>query len=64
MKKKEMREVTITYCDYCGKELRGNHSSIEYTDGRKLDFCSTYTSKITKTCLDKHREAELKENKL
>ena len=62
MKKIEMREMTITYCDYCGTELKGNHSSIEYKDGRKLDLCSEYTDKIDKTCLDKHKEEEL--NKL
>jgi hypothetical protein len=62
MKKKETREVIVTYCDYCGAELNSNHSSIEYKDGRVLDFCDEYTTKINKTCLDKHKEQEEKNN--
>jgi len=56
MKKKEIREVTITYCDYCGKVITGNHSSITFKNGKILDFCSTYTKDIDKTCLDKYKE--------
>jgi ribosomal protein L24E len=56
MKKKETREVIVTYCDYCGKELKYGHASILYTDGKVLDFCNEYTNEINKTCLDKYKE--------
>ena len=55
MKKKEMREVIITYCDYCGKEIIPPYSSIEYKDGRKFDLCSDYIEN-GKNCLQKHKE--------
>jgi ribosomal protein L24E len=64
MKKKELKVVTVTYCDYCGKELKYGHASIEYKDGRVMDFCNEYTSKINKTCLDKHKEIHKEENNL
>ena len=56
MKKLEKREVMVTYCDRCKKELKGNYSSVNYDGKEKMDFCSTYTSKINKTCLDYHNE--------
>lgn len=59
MKKIEQRKVTIIYCDRCGTELKGNHASIEYDGKERMDFCSTYTSKIDKTCLDEHKQEEM-----
>ncbi len=54
-----MREITATYCDYCGAELTNTaHSSIEYKDGVIKDFCSTHTRDIEKTCLEKYKEEE------
>lgn len=59
MKQKILREVIVTYCDYCGNELtNSNHSSIIYPDGRIVDLCSTYNNKITETCQDKYRKEE------
>lgn len=58
MNKKEIREVTVTYCDYCKKEIEPPYHSIEYKDGRKLDFCSDYIEN-GKNCLQKHQEEEL-----
>jgi hypothetical protein len=52
MKKKELKEVMVVYCDLCKKELKNNYSSIECKDGNILDFCNNYTNKITKTCFD------------
>ena len=59
MKKLEKREVMITYCDKCSKELKGNYASVEYKGKERMDFCSTYNSKIDKTCLDYHNEEML-----
>lgn len=56
MKQKETREVIVTYCDYCGKELKYGHASIKYKDGKVLDFCNEYTNKINETCLDKYKK--------
>ena len=55
MQKKEMREVTVTYCDYCGKEITPPYSVIEYKDGEKVDLCSDY-NEGKKTCMDKYKE--------
>ena len=57
MKKKEMREVTITYCDYCHKEITPPYSSIEYKDGRKVDLCSDF-KEGEKNCKEKYLEVE------
>jgi hypothetical protein len=59
MKNTVLRKVIVTYCDYCGKELKYGHSTIKYKDGRELDFCNEYTDIITETCLDKHKKEEL-----
>lgn len=56
-----MREVVVTYCDYCGKEIKDHSwSGKEYADGRKLDFHSVYIDENHKTCLQKHEEEEIK----
>lgn len=39
MTKKEMREVVITYCDGCTKEISPPYTSIKYPDGTKVDLC-------------------------
>jgi hypothetical protein len=57
MKRSEIRTIVATYCDYCGAELTHfSHASIEEKDGRKLDFCNTYTNDISETCLDKYKK--------
>lgn len=67
-KRTEMREVTITVCDYCGKDITDySHTGTEDTKtGKKRDFHSMYTGR--KTCLEKVKEEErkayLKENNL
>lgn len=53
MTKKEMREVTVTYCDYCHKEITPPYSSIEYKDGRKVDLCSDF-KEGEKNCKEKY----------
>jgi hypothetical protein len=60
MKKKEIKEVTVIYCDYCGKELKNNYSSIKSEKGIILDFCNTYTKIIETTCFDKYKKENLK----
>lgn len=40
MKRKEMREVTIIYCDYCNEEVKGNFHTIYKKDKSQLHFCS------------------------
>lgn len=55
MKKKEMREVIVTYCDYCGKEIRPPYSSIEYQNGKVVDLCSDYIED-EKSCFDKYKD--------
>jgi len=42
MNREELRTRIITYCDYCGKELRPPYTTIKCKDGRELDFCSDY----------------------
>lgn len=61
MNKKEMREVTITYCDYCGKELTPPYACIEYMDGRKVDLCSDY-KEGKQTCLVKFKNEATRDN--
>ena len=56
-----MREVTVTYCDYCGKEITPPYSSVEYKDGRKLDLCSEYIEN-GRNCLQKHKDFEFRQN--
>jgi hypothetical protein len=58
MKKKEIREMVVTYCDYCGAELKYGHTSILLTDGQALDFCNEYTEEITENCVDKYRKTQ------
>jgi hypothetical protein len=62
MEKKEMREVTVTYCDYCGKEINPPFSCIEHKDGRKVDLCSDY-KEGEKTCFEKYKEGLNKTNR-
>lgn len=56
MKKLEKREVMITCCDYCSKEMTPPYSSIEFKSGLKVDLCSSFISKDIKTCKDKYLE--------
>jgi len=59
MKKKEMREVTITYCDYCGKEIQPPYSSIKLKNGKEVDLCSQYNNgKVT--CKGKYIDEKIK----
>ena len=59
MKKKEMREIIATYCDYCGTELTGTmHSSVITHDGIEKDFCSNRSRPHVVTCLEKWKEEE------
>lgn len=58
MKVIETRQVSVTYCDYCNKELKGNFTSIAYeSNGLKImkDFCDEIIED-NKSCLDKHKE--------
>lgn len=54
MKKIEKREVTVYYCDYCGKELGGNFGSIE-NSGEKKDFCTTPKIGEGFSCFEKYK---------
>ncbi len=63
MNKKEMREVTITYCDYCGKEITPPYTTMEFKDGRKVDLCSDYIGG-EKTCFEKYSEASTRDKAL
>jgi ribosomal protein L24E len=39
MKKKEMVEMTITYCDWCKEKISDySHISVRKEDGTELDF--------------------------
>jgi len=62
MKKIEKRDIMITYCDMCGKEINPPYTSVQYENEMRMDFCSTYTPKINKTCYDKHKEELLNHN--
>ena len=61
MKKKEMRQVTITYCDYCNKEITPPYATVEYKDGSKLDLCSDYVEN-GRNCSQKHKDFEMRQN--
>jgi hypothetical protein len=62
MRKKEMIEVTVIYCDHCGKKIEDHsHTSANSVDGVKLDFHSTYIDTNTKTCWEEFRSAEIQE---
>ena len=58
MRKKEMREITITYCDYCKKEIHPPYSVIGLMGGSSVDLCSDY-KEGEKTCFDKYKEENL-----
>lgn len=58
MKKKEMREVTVIYCDYCKKEIAPPYSSIKYPDGKIVDLCSSYNYSKKTTCKDKYENEQ------
>lgn len=63
MKKKEMRQVTITYCNYCGKDISSiSHKIVELKDGTKLDLCSQ-SDGSGKTCAEKYRDEEIERTK-
>lgn len=54
MERKEMREVLVTYCDYCGKEITPPYSTIRYADGTKVDLCDDYSDGMP-TCKDRYQ---------
>ena len=58
MKKKIMREVTITVCDYCGEEI----TDYMWAGGESTDFHDMKSggSKgiLDKTCYEKHNEKD------
>lgn len=65
MKKKEMVEMTITYCDWCKEKISdSSYTSVRKEDGTELDFHSydkkcivLYTqSEITKRQEEKRRK--------
>lgn len=60
MKKVEMREVTITYCDYCDKEIT-DHASVMLIrpDKTEIHLHSKYISETEKTCDEKFRDEEI-----
>ena len=58
MKRLENRKRMITYCDRCGKELECPYTILTFPDKSELHLCSTYTSKISKTCYDKYQEEQ------
>ena len=58
MKRLENRQRMITYCDWCGKELECPYTILTFPDGTEQHFCSTYTSKIKKTCYDKYQKKQ------
>ena len=58
MKKIETRNVIVTYCDYCGKELPYGYASIQYEDGTLLDFCDQHTTEISQTCFEKRKQED------
>lgn len=58
MTKKIMREVIVTYCDYCGKEITPPYSSILHKDGTRVDLCNDY-KEGEKTCYEKYQNKKL-----
>ena len=62
MKKKEMVEMTITYCDWCKEKISDySHISVREEDGTELDFHD-----MRKKCIDLYRKHQniVNQNKL
>jgi len=56
MKKLEMREKLITYCDWCGEEItEHSHTFVTKEGEQQKDFHS-----YTKKCIDEYNKEELK----
>ncbi len=53
MIKTELREVKITYCDYCKEEITPPYTSIEYQNGLRIDLCSEHKDG-EKSCKEKY----------
>jgi len=64
MKKMEFREIAITYCDYCGEEIKGNYHSLKYKGSDVvLDFCYNLKPNEETNCIQKHEyEKQFKPN--
>lgn len=53
MKKKEMVEMTITYCDWCKEKITDySHTSVRKEDGTELDFHS-----YKKKCIESYTKS-------
>lgn len=65
MRKLEMVERLIIYCDYCGKQITDNsHTSISYQSGEidrvKLDY---HSWDADNSCLEKYKAEQLEKYK-
>ena len=68
MIKVEKREVTVWYCDRCGKELKGGFSSVTPKGKDTLHFCNNWTNdmfndehvQISKPCYHQYEDERLK----
>lgn len=47
-----MREVNVTYCDQCGKEITPPYSTLR-KDGKEFDVCDDNWDEKGETCKDK-----------
>ena len=54
MKKKEMVEMTVTYCDWCKEKISdSSYTSVRKEDGTELDFHS-----YKKKCINLYTQSE------
>lgn len=47
MQKKEMREVTVTYCDHCGKDISRDNTRYGYGNNIYGECCYSVWEKLT-----------------
>lgn len=63
MKKKEIKEVTVTYCDYCGEEIKGSYHTLQRSDKTKLHFCRKIKKGGKHNCLVNSRKEQMSKSR-
>jgi len=61
MKCKEMRKITIIYCDFCGKEIKNNSHTLKCKNKIDKHFCKTIKKGEKYNCLIKFRKQQMKD---
>ncbi len=51
-----MREMIITYCNYCKKEIEGNYHTLYTKDGGEKHFHNSFKKGEKENCLIKYKK--------